>query len=128
MSISNREKKCLVISCGGDLSCLKVAEQVDLGIINVPDQAARLQGLLSGSLDVAMNLAPEERTVIKAAGGRLISYANPNVSYLQFVTAKESPLTDVRVRRALNYAVNKQLILDVLFEGAEPASGIDKIQ
>jgi peptide/nickel transport system substrate-binding protein len=92
-------------------------------LINVPDQAARLQGLLSGSLDVAMNLAPEERTVIEAAGGRLISYANPNVSYLQFVTAKESPLTDVRVRRALNYAVNKQLILDVLFEGAVAPTG-----
>ena len=92
-------------------------------LINVPDQAARLQGVLSGSLDVAMNLAPEDRTIVEANGGRLIAYSNPSVSYLQFVNAKESPLSDVRVRRALNYAFNKQLILDVMFEGTIEPTG-----
>ena len=92
-------------------------------LVGVPDEAARLQGLLSGSLDVAMNVAPDERAVVEAAGGRLVSYAEPNVLYLQFVTAKDSPLTDVRVRRALNYAVNKELMLDVLFDGAAEPTG-----
>ncbi len=92
-------------------------------LISVPDEAARLQGLLSGSLDVAMNIAPGERTVVESVGGRFVSYAEPNVIYLQFVTAKESPLTDVRVRRALNYAVNKELMLDVLFDGAVAPTG-----
>lgn len=92
-------------------------------LVSVPDQTSRLQGLLSGSLDVAMNLAPEDRDSVEAEGGRLITYPSPSVSYVQFVTAKESPLTDVRVRRALNYAVNKELILEVMFEGAIEPTG-----
>ena len=96
---------------------------VRVTIVGVSDEAARLQGLLSGSLDVAHNIAPDERGVVEAAGGRLIGYTFPNVLYVQFVTAKNSPLTDVRVRRALNYAVNKELILDVLFEGAVDPAG-----
>ena len=94
-------------------------------LIQVPDQAARLQGLLSGSLDVAFTVAAEDRAVIEASGGRLITYANPSLGYIQFVTVKDSPLTDMRVRRALNYAVNRTLIVEVMFDGAvEPASQI----
>lgn len=92
-------------------------------LVSVPDQAARLQGLLSGSLDVAYNMSPEDRPLVQAEGGDMFAYSNPSVSYVQFVTTKESPLTDVRVRRALNYAVNKDVILDVIFEGTLEPTG-----
>lgn len=94
-------------------------------LIQLADQASRLQGLLSGSLDVAFNVGAEDRPSVEAEGGRLISYPNPSVAYIQTVNTKDSPLADVRVRRALNYAVNKQVIIDVMFGGAiEPASQI----
>jgi peptide/nickel transport system substrate-binding protein len=94
-------------------------------LVQMADQAARLQGILSGSLDVAMSVAPEDESSVSAVGGRLISYANPSVAFIQFVTSKPSPLTDLRVRRALNHAVNTQLIIDVMFGGAvEPAAQI----
>ncbi len=47
-------------------------------LVNVPDEAARLQGLLSGSLDVAHNIAPDERNVVEAAGGRLVGFTYPD--------------------------------------------------
>ncbi len=70
-------------------------------LIQLSDQASRLQGLLSGTLDVAFNVASEDRAVVEAEGGRLITYANPSVAYIQAVNTKETPLSDVRVRRAL---------------------------
>lgn len=91
-------------------------------LVQLADQASRLQGLLSGSLDVAFNVGAEDRAVVEAAGGRLISYPNPSVAYIQTVNTKDSPLTDVRVRRALNYAVNKQVIIDVMYDGAIEAA------
>lgn len=94
-------------------------------LVQLADQASRLQGLLSGSLDVAFNVGAEDKTVVETAGGRLISYPNPSVAYIQTVNTKDSPLADVRVRRALNYAVNKQVIIDVMYDGAiEPAAQV----
>jgi len=94
-------------------------------LIQLSDQASRLQGLLAGSLDVAFNVASEDAEVVEASGGRLVTYSNPSVAYIQFVSEKPSPLADVQVRRALNYAVNKPLISEVMFGGAvAPASQI----
>ncbi len=92
-------------------------------LIHLSDQASRLQGLLSGTLDVAFNVASEDHAVVEAEGGQLITYANPSVAYIQAVNTKDTPLTDVRVRQALNYAVNKEVIVDVMFGGAVKPSG-----
>lgn len=91
-------------------------------LIQLDDPAARVQGLLSGSLDVAFNVAAEDKPAVESAGGRIVTYANPSVAYIQFVTTKESPLADVRVRRALNHAVNRDLLLTVMFDDAIPPS------
>lgn len=91
-------------------------------LIQLSDQSSRLQGLLSGSLDVAFNVATEDQAVVEASGGRLVTYANPSVAYIQAVNTKESPLADVRVRRALNYAVNKDVILAVMYADAIDAA------
>lgn len=97
----------------------------EITLVQLEDPAARVQGLLSGSLDVAFNVAAEDKAAIEAAGGRIATYANPSIAYLQFVTAKESPLTDVRVRRALNHAVNRDLLLSVMYDDAvDPASQV----
>ena len=94
----------------------------EITLVQLDDPAARVQGLLSGSLDVAFNVAAEDKFSVEAAGGRIVTYANPSVAYIQFITAKESPLADVRVRRALNYAVNRILLLTVMFDDAIPPS------
>jgi peptide/nickel transport system substrate-binding protein len=93
-----------------------LAERLYLAAI--PDETARLQALLSGAVDVALGIGPENKPVVEAKGGRLVSFPGPNVMVIAFVTVKPGPLQDVRVRRALNYAVGKQVLVDALYGGA----------
>jgi peptide/nickel transport system substrate-binding protein len=96
-----------------------------LEILRIMDQAARVQALTSGAIDVAYGITPEERETIEAAGGTLLTYRIPEVSFLAMVTVKDSPVKDVRVRRALNMAVNRQRIIDSILDGAtKPAAQI----
>ena len=52
---------------------------------------------------------------------KLLQQEGLNVGYLAFNTEKE-PFTDKRVRQALNMAINKQAIIDVVFQGAGKAA------
>ncbi len=94
------------------------APKVDrLEIYQVSDTAARLQGVLSGRLDVGMVMQPEDGEQLESRGGRLHVTAGGSVSGLSFITTKPGPLADVRVRQALNYAVDKAALVDVLLAG-----------
>ncbi|MBL8629521.1 MAG: ABC transporter substrate-binding protein [Rhodospirillaceae bacterium] len=93
-----------------------------LEILQIAEPTARVQALTSGAIDVAFGISPDEREGIEAVGGKLITYRTPETSFLAFVTVKESPVKDVRVRQALNYAVNKQRIIDTIMHGATTPS------
>jgi peptide/nickel transport system substrate-binding protein len=91
----------------------------------VPDQTARTQGLHAGSIDIALGLAPEDRASVEAEGGRLKATLSPAIEMAAFITATPGPVQDVRVRRALNYAVNKERIIATILGGARnPAAQI----
>ena len=90
------------------------AESNTLKIIEVPETTTRLQGLLSGDLDVIFSMGPDDRTVIESAGHRIMVRATPGVVTLPFNLGVESPLQDVRVRRALNHAVDNATIVKAI--------------
>ena len=88
-----------------------------LEVIAVPDISGRVQGLLSGRIDIAIGLGPDERLSVEAGGAVSKAWLDPSVAAISFVTVHGGPLADVRVRQALNYAVNKTAIIDNLFGG-----------
>ena len=95
----------------------------ELVIVALPDPTTRVQALASGQVDVALDVRVEDAGIVAAAGGRVEPFATGSVDTLQFVTVKPSPVQDVRVRQALNYAVNKQAIVDELLNGyTKPAT------
>jgi peptide/nickel transport system substrate-binding protein len=97
--------------------------EAQLEIVAIPEASARRTGVQTGAIDVALNMGPEDIAPIESAGGRIFVYPQSGLTGLSFVLVKPSPLVDVRVRRALNYAVNKQAIVDVIFAGkTRPAS------
>ena len=95
------------------------------GIIvqRIPDATARLQGLISGAIDIAIGLDPDNETTVDASGARFLPRLEPTVNYIALVTTEDKNLVDRRVRQAMNYAVNKQRIIDAFLAGAtRPAS------
>lgn len=94
-----------------------------LEILLIPDQSVRLQALLSGAVDIALGLGPNDGEILASRGGYLEVDVGGRVMTLSFVTTVASPLQDQRVRLALNHAVNRELIVEALYAGATvPAS------
>jgi peptide/nickel transport system substrate-binding protein len=89
-----------------------------LDVRELPEETARLQGVLSGAIDLALYMNPDARKEIESEGGSFVSRSGGSVEVMAFVTVKDSPLKDKRVRQALNYAVDKQGIVNALLDGA----------
>jgi peptide/nickel transport system substrate-binding protein len=95
-----------------------------LDIREVPEETARLQAMTSGAIDLAISLSLEHELDLRAIGANLVRRLTPSVSFLAAYTLKDgSPLTDPRVRMALNLAVDRQAIIDQVLGGAvDPAA------
>ena len=83
-----------------------------------PDPAVRFQKLKAGECHVMPYPNPADLQAMRDHPDvNLLQQEGLNVGYLAFNTEKK-PYDDRRVRQALNYAVNKQAILDAVFQGA----------
>jgi peptide/nickel transport system substrate-binding protein len=92
-------------------------------INEVLDPSARLQGLQAGQLDIVLALTADDVPVIEGSGATAYVDSGAGVSGLSFITVKEGPLQDVRVRQALNYAVDKEAIVNILLGGHTRPAG-----
>ncbi|MCF6523987.1 ABC transporter substrate-binding protein [Streptomyces sp. JJ36] len=73
----------------------------------------------SGEADIAVGLAPTD-----GAGEFAVEYPNNETSYLR-IDATKAPLDDVRVRKAINYAMDKKGLVSSVFRGlGEPAGQV----
>ena len=87
-----------------------------------PDASVRYQKLKAGECQVMAFPNPADLAAMKADPAiNLMHQEGLNVGYLAFNTEKK-PFDDVRVRKALNLAVNKQAIIDSVFQGAGEAA------
>ncbi len=90
----------------------------DLVFAITPDPSVRWQKLQANECQVMAYPNPADLDAIRANPDvNLLEQEGLNVGYLAFNTEKE-PFTDKRVRQALNMAINKQAILDAVFQGA----------
>ncbi len=89
---------------------------------SIPDNSARFNALQNGEIDLMEDLSPDDLSVLESNSGlQKIERPSFNVAYLGF-NFKQKPFDNVKVRQALNYAVNKQAIIDAFFSGqAQPA-------
>ncbi len=90
----------------------------DLVFAITPDPSVRWQKVQAGECHVMPYPNPADIEAIAANPDvELLEQEGLNVGYLAFNTEKE-PFTDKRVRQALNMAINKEAILDAVFQGA----------
>ncbi|MFO1036660.1 MAG: ABC transporter substrate-binding protein [Geminicoccaceae bacterium] len=83
-----------------------------------PDASVRWQKLKAGECHVMTYPNPADIEAMKADPAiNVLDQPGLNVGYLAFQTEKK-PFDDKRVRQALNMAINKQAIIDAVFQGA----------
>ncbi|MGH3661171.1 MAG: ABC transporter substrate-binding protein [Micromonosporaceae bacterium] len=89
----------------------------------VPSANTREAGLLSGELDVVPLLPPPSVPEIRKSGEVKIKTVTSNrVLYLGFNT-RQAPLNDVRLRRAIDYAIDRKAITKDLLSGLGKPAG-----
>ncbi|TIH19835.1 ABC transporter substrate-binding protein [Marinifilum sp. JC120] len=90
----------------------------------VPDAMTRTAMLQSGELDIAQLLPPEAIANLKASGKNIQTKAIGRTRFAGFNMA-EGPFTDRKTRLAINYAINRQDLVDFVLDGiGEPAKTI----
>jgi peptide/nickel transport system substrate-binding protein len=93
-----------------------------LNLVLVPEEATRVAALRAGEADIVPASLPT-RGQVEAGGGRLVF--GPEGVYLRpmlwgcWRTDVKFPCSDQRVRQALSYALDKDLIRDQLYGGDE---------
>lgn len=84
---------------------------------SIPDNAARLNSLLAGEIDLADGINPSDGAQIEGnADLQLFERPSMNVGYLGLTVTRE-PFDNKLVRQAMNHAIDKQSIIDAFFEG-----------
>ena len=96
-----------------------------VSLLALPDTAARIQGLASGQTDIALEIAPDDVELLKAQGYGIYQRPSTSLSVIVLNTEREGAhpaLKDVRVRKALNHAINRNAIGAVIWGGLSVAA------
>jgi peptide/nickel transport system substrate-binding protein len=91
----------------------------------MPEATTRLAALRSGQVDWIEVPPPDAVPSLKAAGFEIVTNSYPHVwPWVMNFGKPDAPWTDVRVRRAINYCVNRDGLVTLLNGLAEPAAGV----
>ncbi len=93
-----------------------------LVIIPLADAASRLQALQSGQVNMVAGINPDQIAAAKKSKATVISVPAPQVMSLAFNVVGGGVVKDIRVRQALNYAVDKEAIANGLLAGKGKAA------
>ncbi len=90
----------------------------------VPSRSSLLTQLLTGDIDLLENVPPEDAERVRDAPDlHLVVFPDRGYSQIRW-NLRRPPLDDVRVRRALSEAIDRRLIVDVVYDGfARPSLG-----
>jgi len=82
----------------------------------IPEFSARMAALLAGEVDIMKDVPPHAVDAIERSGrAKIRPVVSSRINYLALVNLKPGPMQDLRVRRAMNHAVDvDELITSVL--------------
>lgn len=83
----------------------------------LPEESTRVAALAAGEVDVAEDIPAETIPQIETLGDVVISQPIAQTNVVNLRSTWDTPLADPLVRQALNYAVDKQAILDSILSG-----------
>jgi peptide/nickel transport system substrate-binding protein len=84
----------------------------------IPEFSARLAALLSGEIDVMKDVPPQAVETINRSGRATVrSTVSSRINYLALETLHPGPMQNVKVRQAINYAVNVDELIKTVLAG-----------
>jgi peptide/nickel transport system substrate-binding protein len=88
----------------------------------ITDANTRVAEMLSGGIDVLLETPPDNVANFATDDSFIVhETTGPHVWYVM-LNMKEGPFTDVRVRQAVNYAVNKESLVNDVLQGTATVS------
>jgi len=92
--------------------------QVDRVIFRIlPENASRVAALLAGEVDIINELPPSAIRQVEASRNAQLMKVNGTRTFFVAMNVAKPPFTDVRVRRALNHALDKAAIISRVLNG-----------
>ncbi|MCK8785045.1 ABC transporter substrate-binding protein [Roseomonas sp. NAR14] len=93
-------------------------------LLPMPEANTRLAALRSGQVDWIEVPPPDAVPSLRSAGFNIVTNSYPHVWPWVFAAGRQgSPVADLRVRRALNYCIDRDAMVTLLNGTAEPAAG-----
>jgi peptide/nickel transport system substrate-binding protein len=90
----------------------------------IPDASTRLAALMSGQVDWVEAPPPDAVPQLKSAGMQVVTNVYPHIWPYQLSFAAESPMRDIRLRKAANLAIDRNGLVELLGGLALPAKGM----
>ncbi len=85
----------------------------------IPERAVSVQGLISGQVDIAYVIDKDDLPMLEASPNVKIETSLSALIMVLSMNCSNPVLKDVRVRQAINYAIDKQKVLDVAYGGGK---------
>jgi peptide/nickel transport system substrate-binding protein len=83
----------------------------------IPEASTRVAALLAGEVDIIQAVPAELISTLEQTPGIQVKTVPGTQPKWMEMNVNKAPFDDVRVRQALNYAVDKQLIIDAIYGG-----------
>ena len=77
----------------------------------MPEALTRTNALLAGQVDLIETPAPDAVPQLKSAGMKIVDNVTPHVWNYHLSVLPGSPWTDVRLRKALNLAIDREAVV-----------------
>ncbi len=111
-------------TCTPELKNQDVSNIETIEVRFIPDGQERVNALLNGDVDIILNVPPTSVAALKATPGiKTYDCSLSGVSYLNLQTEK-GYLSDIRVREALTYAVDRDVLVKALGGIVTPTYGL----
>ncbi|MBT3353129.1 MAG: hypothetical protein HOC91_03470 [Nitrospinaceae bacterium] len=92
----------------------------------IPESTTRVSALISGDVDMIDNLPPGLQSRVRSSSAKVIAKQSPRTHYILMVIKKNAPWNDVRVRLAMNLAIDTASITKNIMMGfAKPVAILD---
>lgn len=83
----------------------------------IPDFSARLAAFLAGKVDILEELPYSDIPVAQHNGAKVVLEPSARFDYIALNNLKPGPMQNVKVRQALNYAVNVPQLISTIMDG-----------